>query len=845
MNTKEKRTIGEELIGTHQNTKSSDDLSLYDNLVVNHYLKKKLYFYDNDNADDIYKLYDTLFSLIINVSIPNLINKNNNDSLFSVIMRKITESNKVTPIIVKSRAGHGKTEFLSVLYQYLKYQYNNSKFDRFPVYISLHHYNKTVYKYSKRFLKQATDELFSDLSHIFKYLKKMSEIPKILFIIDGPDEFRYNKVDLEEQLLKKLDEEFPHNVQIIGLRQHIDKHKISYRNEINIDAEIEIRLDKISVTSTNFGAFISTFVKIEKLLGLTNDSESLKKYILETIDKLSMKHIDMFHLFLLSKNHREFEYANINTIGGLYERYINKCNIDIGQISAMAFKMYNQPGNISNEEKNTKLWWKLQKHDSLRDFLAAYYIANMLINYSGQASDQDLSIFNYVYPYDINLYCKDIINEDKESEMAAYETIMQLYHKSQITAQTHFCYLLGRFNSHKIREEALKFLLKEEASTFEIIDSKLYTIESLQKSSKQDRRRLLFYRTICISLICLGNAEIPSKYITQMIKNKYLDNLNRGFHLEYYEDITLPLTSQTELLMHDDYLCDFPKTFDRLFSKIKEAVCEEKFYPLFPVELYTLCSLIQHRQECGKYFDKIDEVVNLLEVVKKSNIILPKDLEEYVNLCSLYFHQKEKFRVGSFIKEIYSLKQMGRKGWIKRGIDTPETVASHIWGTLVLAYFYLPTILANHKDYNKDLIVKMLIVHDMGEVYIGDLTPEEKTKKDCKIEAICFNYINLMSTYTAINATDISEFFNMFTYGTDINSCIARDLDKLDNLLQLHIYKEKISDNDFYKFKKNLEESIITEIGKQIRNQILEMFNCQGVDDLKSIIDNYKNQSDI
>ena len=50
MNTKEKRTIGEELIGTHQNTKSSDDLSLYDNLVVNHYLKKKLYFYDNDSS---------------------------------------------------------------------------------------------------------------------------------------------------------------------------------------------------------------------------------------------------------------------------------------------------------------------------------------------------------------------------------------------------------------------------------------------------------------------------------------------------------------------------------------------------------------------------------------------------------------------------------------------------------------------------------------------------------------------------------------------------------------------------------------------------------------------------
>lgn len=814
---------------------------MYDNLVINHYLKKKLYFYDKDNADKIYELYGTLFSSIIKISIHDFINKDNSTSLFSVIMEKIMESNRITPILVKSRAGHGKTEFLSVLYQYLKYQYNHSKFDSFPVYISLHHYNKNTYEKAERFSKQAIEALYSDLSPIFNYLKNSLSCRRILFIIDGPDEFRYRKVDLEDKLLRKLNEEFPNNLQIIGLRQHIDQHKISYRNEINIDAEIEIQLDKISVTSVNFMPFICAFAQIENLLGFTSNFKSLKEYILKTVKNLSLKHIDMFHLFLLSKNHRESEFANINTIGGLYEHYLKSCDIDINAISAMAFKMYNQPGNITREEKNTKLWWKLQKHDSLRDFLAAYYIANMLIKYSDQvASDQNLSIFNYVYPYDINLYCKDIINEDEESEKAAYETIMQLYPKSQITARTHFCYLLGRFNNKIIREKAIKFLLEEEASTFEIIDSKIDTIESLQKSSKQDRRLLLFYRTICISLICLGKTEISSKYIAQMIKNKHLDNLNRGFHLEYYEDLTLPLISQTELLMHDDDLCDFPKTYERLFSKIKKAVYKREIYPLFSVELYTLCSLIQHRQESGIIFNGIDEIVKVLEDIKKTNIIIPKNLEEYLNLCSLYFHQKEKFRVSSFIKEIYFLKQLSRRGWLKRGVDIPETVASHSWGTLLLAYFYLPSILSNHIDYNKDLIVKMLIVHDMGEAYIGDLTPEEKTQKDCQIEEICFNYINLMSTYTAINATDISELFKMFTYGSDINSNIARDLDKLDNLFQLYIYKEKISDKEFSEFKKNLEKSIITEIGIQIKDQILEMFNCQGVDGLKSIIDGYK-----
>lgn len=841
MNAKNNMSIGEELIGAKQVINPNNDLYKYDTFVINHYLKKKLYFYDKEDADHIYELYGNLFSLLINVSIPDFISKDNDHSLFVRIMNKIEESEKIIPIIVKSRAGHGKTEFLSVLYQFLKRQYNNSNFNSFPIYISLHHYNKTIYKNAKRFSKQAKESLYSDITPLLNYLKNSSACSKVLLIIDGPDEFRYQKVELEEELLERFNIEFPNNIQIIGLRQHIDKHKIAYRSEKNIDAEIEIQLDKISVTSPGFTSLIKNFVEIEKSLGLTKHPSALEEYILRTIKNLSLKHIDMFHLFLLSKNHRESEYIGIKTIGSLYEHYIKRCDIDLEAISTMAFKMYNQPGNISNEEKNTKLWWKLQKHDSLRDFLAAYYIANMLINYSSQEpSSQDVSIFNYVYPYDINSYCKDIINEDKDSEKAAYETIMCLYNNAQITARTHFCYLLGRFTNRDIKDKATNFLLQEEKDAFGKIDSRIQSIESLQKSSKSDRQRLLFYRTICISLICLGNNEITSKYITQMIKNKHLDNLNRGFHLEYYEDIVLPLTSQSDLL-HDDDLCDFPKTYDRLSSKIKDAVYRGKTYPLFPVELYTLCSLIQHRQESRKYFEAIDDVIKVLEDVNSSSIVIPDNLKEYLNLCYIYFQQKENFRVCSFVKEIYTLKQLRRKGWINRDINTPETVASHSWGTLLLAYLYLPTILVNYKEYDKDLIIRMLIVHDMGEAYIGDLTPKEKSEKHRTLEAICFNYISLMGTYAAINSTDIYELFNMFTHGTDINSQIARDLDKLDNLLQLHIYQKELSDDDFNNFKLNLEEAIKTKIGKQIEEQIYEMFNTQGVG-IKPIIDNYKNQ---
>ena len=840
MNEENKTTLGEEILN-FPNGNNEKAIIQYDNLVINHYLKKKLYFYGKKEEEHIFELYSQLFSSIITPSVPGFTNKTGCDSLFLRIKDKIENSQNVIPIIVKSRAGHGKTEFLSVLYQFLKRQYKNSTFNSFPIYISLHHYNKTIYKSAKRFNKQAKEALCSDISPLLNHLKESSSYNKVLLIIDGPDEFRYQKVEeLEEKLFEILNGEIPNNLKIIGLRQYVDKNKISIRNQKNIDAEIELQIDKISVTDSKFNQFIKDFVEIEKLLGLVSKNAKLEEYIHNNIKQLSMKHIDMFHLFLLSKSYNNYGYSGIANIGGLYEQYIKKCDIDLNDISLLAFKMYNQPGNITNDEKNTKIWWKLQKHDSLRAFLAAYYIANTLINYfSTEIPAQDTSVFNYVYPYEINSYCKDIINEDKETESSAYESIMKLYKNSTITARTHFAYLLGRLRDSELKKNATKFLLQEESSNFEKVNAKIQSIEYTQRSSKPDRQLLLYYRTICISLICLGNNDISTKYIKQMLQNKYMDKLNRGFHLEYYEDITLPLTPQAHLLMHDDDLCEFPKTYNRLFFKISDAVYNNNLYPLFYVELYTLCSLIQHRLENGLYISTIDTVINVIDKILNSNIALQKDLKEYLYLCNVHFRYKKDFCVSSFVKELYFLKQLKRKGWIERNINAPETVASHSWGTLLLAYIFLPTILVDDKEYDKDLIIRMLIVHDMGEAYIGDLTPNEKGQKERDLETICFNYISLMGSYTFINSAGINELFNMFTFGHDINSCIARDLDKLDNLLQLHIYRSELSETNFNDFKRSLKESIKTDIGKQIEEQIYKMFDtqCSGIEVL---IEKYK-----
>lgn len=183
------------------NKKSSGEqksLSDFLDIINSNYLKKKLCFYKKSNANITYKIYAELFSSIITTSSNNFadILKSKGDSLFLQIKYLLENSSQSVPLIVKSRSGHGKTEFLSVLYQFLLQQYQNNEFNRYPVFISLHHYNKIEYKSAKRFYKQARELLLADISPLFVNLRE-AKINNILIIIDGPDEFRNPKIELE------------------------------------------------------------------------------------------------------------------------------------------------------------------------------------------------------------------------------------------------------------------------------------------------------------------------------------------------------------------------------------------------------------------------------------------------------------------------------------------------------------------------------------------------------------------------------------------------------------------------------------------------------------------------
>ena len=72
--------------------------------------------------------------------------------------------------------------------------------------------------------------------------------------------------------------------------------------------------------------------------------------------------------------------------------------------------------------------------------------------------------------------------------------------------------------------------------------------------------------------------------------------------------------------------------------------------------------------------------------------------------------------------ELDHLKQLYRQGWLRRGIppERCESVAEHVFGMAMLAWWITD---AHFPHLDRDRVIRMTLVHELGEIYTGDLIP--------------------------------------------------------------------------------------------------------------------------
>ena len=78
-----------------------------------------------------------------------------------------------------------------------------------------------------------------------------------------------------------------------------------------------------------------------------------------------------------------------------------------------------------------------------------------------------------------------------------------------------------------------------------------------------------------------------------------------------------------------------------------------------------------------------------------------------------------------FLRTSYKLKDLRRSGWQRKtAIKNPESVAEHVYGTMILCY-----IISKIKGLDTYKMLIMGLTHDLAETKTGDRTPEDGEKK--------------------------------------------------------------------------------------------------------------------
>lgn len=177
----------------------------------------------------------------------------------------------------------------------------------------------------------------------------------------------------------------------------------------------------------------------------------------------------------------------------------------------------------------------------------------------------------------------------------------------------------------------------------------------------------------------------------------------------------------------------------------------------------------------AKNTKSIDEFVDKALVI----ISMDKDKEKYINILKFYYYNQ-------------TLKSKVRSGWneehwnIESENERIEMISDHIIGAVGLAFAF-----GSEFKYEIDInkVLKTLMIHEIGEAIIGDVTPFDNVSPEQKHE---IEHMAMKQVLGNLNKCD-----ELYQSLLDFDACInpidkfSHYCDKLEADLQSKVYQEK------------------------------------------------------
>ena len=130
-----------------------------------------------------------------------------------------------------------------------------------------------------------------------------------------------------------------------------------------------------------------------------------------------------------------------------------------------------------------------------------------------------------------------------------------------------------------------------------------------------------------------------------------------------------------------------------------------------------------------------------------------------------------------------ALKALPRAGWLRVGIEAPESVAAHSWSVAWLTMVLCPPKLDRLK------VLEMAVVHDLPEVHVGDITPHDgvtASDKSARERAAMRRLTVGLERQESLRA-----LWSEYDLGQSPEARFVKACDKLDMALQASVYADR------------------------------------------------------
>lgn len=174
------------------------------------------------------------------------------------------------------------------------------------------------------------------------------------------------------------------------------------------------------------------------------------------------------------------------------------------------------------------------------------------------------------------------------------------------------------------------------------------------------------------------------------------------------------------------------------------------------------------------------------------------------------------------VDSLGKFKDLKRTGWKNFGVYNSESDADHSFSLTLLALLLAPP------ELNRCRCMELALIHDLPEIIVGDITPEETTDYSAKAEK---EKKAMQQIAHQLERPELMALFTEYEAQQTLEARFIKALDKLDNILTARYYDDTRS-----------AKQQLTPIFSSYAQKVIEQIDPQNHEYLINIIKELNNK---